>query len=616
MPNAMGEDVVAEQRVRAQQGVLVRLLTSERLDLLPLAEAYARLTRSVAEVIGVERASIWDLDEAAGRLHCRHLHFHGSDSHSSGEMLRAEDYPVYFRTLASSRAIAAHDARNDPATREFASGYLQPLGISSMLDATVRRGGHTVGIVCLEHVGPARRWSLDEQQFCATVADIVLMLQESQERRELQERLYQQMRHDALTGLPNLTRLREELGATDLQHCGPHALMLLDLERFGEINHSLGHRTGDQVLCAIASRLTTDLPPGAQVARLSGDKFALWLPLRDGTDPLALARSIQTRLREPIDIGAGRLAVTARFGISLCPDHGSDGHELLLRADMAMHDAKGTLHGCQLYDPVRDRSSARRLGLIHDLRGADQRSELFAVFQPRVSLPEGRILGVEALLRWRHPQLGNVSPGEFIPLAEMSDLIVDLTLAVLRLSGTAWHSWSKAGHELGLSINLSARAIGDRGFTEVVLRQLAESGVPPRHVEFEITESAICDETDQGLETLRLIRDAGARISLDDFGVGHSSMARLSRLPVDVMKIDQMFVRDMLRDPRHAAIVRTSIDLAHSMGLSAVAEGVETAEVAAALARLGCDEAQGYHYGATLLPEELARLLGAGGTAH
>ena len=373
----MGEDVSAEQRVRAQQGALVRLLTQDRLDRLPLSEAYAQLTATVSAVVGVERVSIWALDGAAGELHCLHMH-RANGAPTQGEVLSANDYPDYFRALANSRAIAAHDAHSDPATHEFEAGYLRPLSITSMLDATVRRGGHTVGIVCLEHVGRPRRWSLDEQQFAATAADIVVMLLDNQDRRELQEQLYHQVRHDSLTGLPNLTLLRERLDPID-PRLRPHAMMLLDMDRFGEVNHSLGHDTGDEVLRAIAGRLTADLPEDALVARISGDKFALWLPLPEGDGPARLAADIQGRVREPIEVAGIRISVGARVGISLFPEHGRDSAELLRRADVAMHDARSALNGCQFYANGRVRISARRVTLIHDLRGAADRGELFMV---------------------------------------------------------------------------------------------------------------------------------------------------------------------------------------------------------------------------------------------
>ncbi|HSW13448.1 MAG TPA: sensor domain-containing phosphodiesterase [Solimonas sp.] len=607
--SAIREDVAAEQRVRTQQGALLQLLTTDRLDSRPLSEAFSRLTQKVTEVVGVERASIWKLDEAGGRLDCLDLYRSGAACHEVAAPLSADDYPGYFQVLTGSRAVAAHDARSDPATREFATGYLEPLGISSMLDAPVRRAGRTVGIVCLEHVGPMRRWSLDEQQFAASIADVVAMLLENQERRELQERVNHQARHDALTGLANLVQLRERLESIDPQQRPLHALLLIDLERFGDINHTLGHAVGDRILRAMAERLATGLPAGSLAARVSADKFALWLPLQDEDAGLLLAQEVRARLREPLAIDTLSLSINARIGVSLYPAHGGEIGELLRCADMAMCASKELLHGCQIHDLSRDRSSARRLALLHDLRGAMERGEMYVLYQPRVRLPDGSILGAEALLRWRHPRLGEISPAEFIPLAEMSDLIIGLTLAVLQRACAAWHAWQAAGYTLALSVNLSARALGDRIFTESVLRELAASAVPAQHVEFEITESALIHETEQTLDTVRLIRQSGARISLDDFGVGHSSMSRLSRMPVDVLKIDQMFVQHMLQDPRHAAIVQSSIQLGHSLGLSVVAEGVETAAQAAALAQLGCSEAQGYLFGASMPAEQLiARL--------
>lgn len=596
--------------MRAQQGALVHLLTAERLDSLPLADAFSRLTAKVAEVTGVERVSIWQLDEAGGTLSCLDMYLSSCAAHQTGEVLRADDYPVYFHALAGNRAIAAHDARTAAETCEFYAGYLRPLGISSMLDATVRRGGRTVGVVCFEHIGPVRQWSLDEQQFAASVSDVVVMLLENQERRQLQARVEYQARHDALTGLPNLSQLRERVDSAHADRRGPHALMLIDLERFGEINHALGHQVGDRVLCAVAKRLCADLLPGASAARLSADKFALWTALSAPDAAGLLAQNLRARLREPLDIADLQLSIDARIGISLYPEHGEELGELLRCADMAMCESRELLYGCQIYGPERDRSSARRLALIHDLRGAAQRGEIYVLYQPRVRLADGCVLGAEALIRWRHPRLGLIPPAEFIPLTEMSDLIVELTLMVVRQSCADWQDWQAAGHRLALSINLSARALGDRDFTESVLREVAASGVPARHVEFEITESALASESDEVFDTMRVIREAGARISLDDFGVGYSSLSRLSRLPVDVLKIDQMFVQRMEQDPRQAAIVQSAIQLAHSLDMTVVAEGVESAALVAALARMGCDEAQGYYFGAAMPSLQLVSRLG------
>lgn len=604
----MAEDVAAEQRVRVQQTALVELLTRDRLDSLSLADAFALLARRVSEVAEVQRVSIWKLEESASRLSCLELYLAGQGRQPLAE-LSATAYPAYFQALAECRAIAAHDACNDPRTREFAADYLGPLGISSMLDATVRRGGRTVGIVCLEHVGPARRWSLDEQQFAATVADVVVMLLENDERRALQAHMHHQARHDELTGLPNLGHFRETVEALCSDPKGPYAMLQVDLERFGEINHALGHATGDLILREVANRIRAQLLPGASAARVSADKFVLWTPLPEPDAAWLLAQELRAQLREPLEINALRLSISARIGVSLFPDHGIEFGELLRLADMAMCQSRDLLHGCQIYDPAHDRSSARRLSLIHDLHGAVERGELRVVYQPRVRLPGGEIVGAEALVRWAHPQLGMISPAEFIPLAEMSDDIVKLTLAVIRMSAAAWHEWRDAGHVLGLSINLSASTIGDPSFTRAVLSQIAESGVPAEHVEFEITESAVSGDFERALQMIRMIRETGARISLDDFGVGHSSMSRLSRMPVDVLKIDQMFVQRMDRDPRHAAIVESSVQLARTLGINMVAEGVETSAIASALSAIGCSEAQGYYFSAPVAPDVLLKQL-------
>ncbi len=599
------QHLALERRVHDQQAALFQLLARDRLDTLPLDQALARLTREVSRALAVERVAVWRLNPEKDLLRCQCLYLASSDSEESGEELRAEEYPRYFEALSSGRAVAASDALRDPRTSEFAQSYLAPRNISSLLDATVRRGGRTVGVICHEHTGPARQWTLDEEQFAASVADVVAMLYESQERRELLERLRHESSHDGLTGLPNRVLLRELIDAQSDSCTG--VLMIIDLDHFSEINDTLGHDVGDELLVAMGRRLNQHLGQRGVLARLGGDEFAYWQTDVAGPEQaLEIARSLQQQIRHPIEAAGVRFAMNGSIGISLFPDHGQGSHELLRCADVALYRAKKSLSGCRLYAADDDRHSPRRLTLMHDLRAAAQAGRIGAVFQPKFRLSDGRMTGVEALARWNHPELGAINPAEFIPLAELGDMIVDLTSAVLRQTGEALRDWHSVGLELPVAVNLSAAMLSDPELAALLIEQVEAAGIPWPLLELEITESAYLEDPDQALVSMNMLRERGAKFHLDDFGVGYSSFSHLSQMPIDALKIDRRFVQGLLEEPRCAAIVQSAIQLADNLGLRAIAEGVECSSVREQLARYGCDEAQGFLLGRPVAAGDIA----------
>jgi len=427
-----------------------------------------------------------------------------------------------------------------------------------------------------------------------------------------EEQLRRQAWHDSLTGLPNRALLHERITAAlgDAPDAPrPLALLLLDLNHFKEINDALGHERGDALLRVAADRLRGVVRAGDTVARLGGDEFAVLLPGADAAGAARVADTIRASLDAPLQVEGQLLRVGASVGIALAPVHGTDGMTLLRRADMAMDTAKRGRLGQALYDPAQDQHSPERLALIGELRDAIERGELTLHYQPQVDLKSGHVCGVEALVRWPHPVHGLIPPDRFIPLAEQTGLIAPLTDWVLAEAIRQGRKWQRAGLLLGVSVNLSMWNLHDPALPERVAALLREHGLSPAWLRLELTESALMADTDRAMDVLARLSALGVRLAVDDFGSGYSSLAYLKTLPVDELKIDKGFVREMATDATDAAIVASTVALGHALGLRVVAEGIEDRATWDLLAGMGCDVAQGYHIARPLPPDALARWL-------
>jgi diguanylate cyclase (GGDEF)-like protein len=420
---------------------------------------------------------------------------------------------------------------------------------------------------------------------------------------------------DPLTGLPNRRLLSERLeravdrAIAEDNHVG---LLLLDIDRFKEINDSLGHDRGDLLLIDVARRLEEVVRETDTVARLGGDEFAVLLPtVRSIDDAAVLAERVLSVFSEPYDIDGLVLHVESSLGLALLPDHAADVSALMKRADIAMYAAKAARRGMSIYSADGDGNSPAKLVLLGDLRKAlDVDDQLSVHYQPKLNLNTGEVAGLEALLRWHHPKRGLIPPSDFIPLAEQTGLIHTLTQRVLELVLSQLRDWSVGGWDIQVAVNLSALNLAEPDLDVRIGRMLEEYGVPARLLEFEITESAIVQDPERAAQVLQRIADMGSTIALDDFGIGNTSISQLRSLPIDTLKIDQSFVTDMTEGGE--VLVKVVTDLAHEFRMVAVAEGVEQPEVAEKLRRLGCDLAQGYLYArpvsAADLGEVLARL--------
>ncbi|TDD07678.1 EAL domain-containing protein [Nonomuraea deserti] len=406
-----------------------------------------------------------------------------------------------------------------------------------------------------------------------------------------------QAMHDELTGLPNrkLLIVSTEEALAEARQDERVGLFLLDLDRFKEVNDTMGHPVGDRLLQMVAHRLTHSVRPGDVVARLGGDEFAVLLPsIRDTHAAREVAARLRAALTEPVRLEGMTFDVDGSVGIALYPDHAPDFELLLQRADVAMYLAKEGRTGVELYQPDKDRNSPERLSLLGDLRRAIDNRELRLHYQPKVSLGTGAVQGVEALLRWRHPAHGPIPPSDFVPLAEQSYLMRQLTAYVIDEALEQAARWWHTGLRVQISVNISARDLLDSALPERLEVGLAKYGLPPAAIQLEVTERILTGDQAYTQETIKALATLGVPLAIDDFGTGYSSLIRLQRLAVSEVKIDASFVRRIAESEDDERIVRSIVDLVRSLGLRSVAEGVESDEVAIRLADMGCDVGQGW----------------------
>lgn len=411
----------------------------------------------------------------------------------------------------------------------------------------------------------------------------------AEQQREIRQLAY----WDRLTGLPNRLQFRDEV-IRAIAHGQLLAVVMLDLDRFKHVNDVLGYASGDRLLQGVAGRLQQVVRPGDLVSRLGGDEFALLLPGADAAQAQAVTARIGAAFEAPLTLDDQRVDLSAGLGIACWPAHAADADTLLSRAEVAMYVAKRRTAGAQLYDPSLDNASAQTLSLLSELRRAVENDELRLFLQPKISLASGQLVGAEALVRWQHPERGLVPPMQFIPFAEQTGFVRQLTLWVFEETARQLAALAELGIER-VSINLSTRDLMDLELPDKLEAILLRHGVRAEAFCLEITESAIMDDPERAEGTLNRLSQRGYKLSIDDFGTGYSSLAYLRRLPVQELKIDKSFVMAMEREEGDAKIVRSTIDLAHNLGLSVVAEGVENAAIQQRLAEQGCDEAQGYH---------------------
>jgi len=623
LESEVAERKVAEEALRASSERLLyhrnQLLALARRERSDFAESLQDILAVACTTLRLDRASFWRMLSEGQGLRCEAAHRAdgGADAAPVPALIHAAEHPEYFQAIAANEIVAAGDAASHPATRSLEPVYLRPLGIAATLDLPVWLAGRVVGMVCLEATRGPRDWLPEEIDFASGVATVVALAIEASQRHDAEGRLMRLAHYDSLTGLPNRNLLTDRLRQA-LAFAGRHrarvALMFLDLDRFKNINDSLGHHVGDQILKEVAGRLTRTLRTGDTVARLGGDEFVVVLPeVREPADAALVAQNLLHEFAPPCFVDGRELHVSASIGITLFPDDGRDADALMKNADAAMYHVKdGGRNGFQFFAATMNQQANRRLAIENELRRAMRRNELTLHYQPQVDLAHGAVRAVEALLRWRHPERGLVMPGGFIGIAEDGGLAHALGEWTLREACAQSRRWQAAGIDpVPIAVNLSARAFRVRTLADMLRSILSETGVAPQLIELEITETAVMQPSKQTLEMLSELSAMGVQLAVDDFGTGYSSLAYLKRFPIDKLKIDRSFVRDLPGNSDAVAITQATISLAKSLGLRVVAEGVETVAQLEFLRSHGCDDVQGHLLCPPLEATETDRIFGA-----
>ena len=493
---------------------------------------------------------------------------------------------------------------------------LQPIlgrqPVSAMAAALALPGG-TGFITVTDRVGSESLTNDDLDLFSALSGHAGIAMERASLVERLREEAAQRKHealHDALTGLPNRTLFSSTVDAAlaNAGSSGP-AVLLVDLDHFKEINDTLGHHHGDGIICDVAERLREVLRPEDLIARLGGDEFAIMLGIASVSDAVRVAFRIEQALRRPLHREGLAIDVSASVGIAMAPEHGTTSTMLIQRADTAMYHSKTSGTTYEVYAADQDHYSPRRLALAGELRQAIEGGDIVVYYQPKVRVSDGTMVGVEALSRWRHSERGLIPPIDFIPVAEKTGLIKQLTTYVLRQSLDDLARWRALGAPLTMAINVSPRSLSDPGFVDQVADALKAARIDPSSLVIEVTEDTIVHDAARAAAILERIDALGIDISIDDFGTGYSSLAYLQRLPVREVKVDRSFVTNMSTDHHNTAIVRSTVTLAHDLGMRVVAEGIETEPTHQMLDAMGCDLAQGFLFGRPIPAAAIAELM-------
>ncbi|GAB7190876.1 EAL domain-containing protein [Kineococcus sp. NUM-3379] len=593
-------------RRRHQSLVLVQEFIEQGEGPGTAEEVAQRLLTHVRTLVRATRVQLTLTPTGTGRgtgpATCTSVDESGTVLLRAGEDVAAE-WPALYASHGGE-AVLLDSRTHSPGARR----WLDEHGIRDALVVPLARSETHGVLVAVDRLGDIPSFTLDDLSLLQALAGHLAVAVHS---RHLVQRLRDDATHDSLTGLPNRALLAERTGealAGGGTDTGP-AIVLLDLNRFKEVNDALGHHVGDQLLQVVARRLQDTVRPDATVARLGGDEFAVLLPRCESPelDALSVAQRIVDTLSPPVDLDGVTVSTDASLGVAVATE-GQDHTDLLRHADTAMYAGKTAGTRVMLYTPALDRGRAERLALLTDLHAALERGELHLRYQPKLDLARGAVTSVEALVRWAHPALGPLTPDAFIPLAESTGLIDQLTKVVLAQALEQCRAWQAAGLDLAVAVNLSARNINDVSLPEHVAGAVVEAGLPASKLILEITESSVMGDPERTVPVLERLAAIGVTLSLDDFGTGHSSLSYLQRLPVRELKIDRSFVRGMSlpREAQASAIlVRSIIGLGRSLDLRIVAEGVENAETLEQLRDYGCDVIQGYYVGRPLRAEDV-----------
>lgn len=568
---------------------------------------YDTLLTRARVLVGAEQATLWI--PAQGKypevsLVAREGDVAVTDDQRGTDLIRQ-------RVVETGATIAASTMKSRlPNPDRELRNQLHLLGFKDVIAVPLRSGSAIIG--CLEiagRLGELSTFTPDEVKLAETLAAHAGV---AVENSRLLDRLRFDAYHDALTGLANRRRFQAAVEAGIQVRPAPGevvAVMQFDVDSLREVNETLGHESGDRLLIEVGKRLRERAPDGALVARLGGDEFAVLLRAEGPDAAQASALSMQYALVEPMRLDKFTLDVGASVGIAFFPEHGGDAATLMQRADVASFAAKHNPRSIQVYLPAMEQRSLHRISLVSELRRAIDDDELTLYYQPKVAIAERRVIGMECLLRWEHPEHGLISPDEFIPVAEHTGLVGALTRHVLDKAITQGVAWHRAGRTIGISVNLSPRNLVDPDLPDELAAMLAEAELPADFLTLEITETAMANEVDpradRPLPGLKRLHELGVRLAVDDFGTGYSALSYLRNLPIQEVKIDKTFVLGMATEPADLAIVRAVVDLGRHLGITVVAEGVESETTLTLLREIGCEVAQGFFFARPLPLEKI-----------
>lgn len=600
-----------ERRGRKQSYILLDLAKEDAISSGDLPRALHVITSKAAQAIRCTRISVWLCEPDYSEFRCVHVYDNGYHDASPDLRLQTGNNAHLYKRLERMRTFAIDDAVEDRRVQDFQKTYIQPYKITSVLGAPFRHGGKVRGVIVHEHVGGQRNWSRDERMFCSSLADFIALAISASGRQQVQEQLRQMANYDRLTGLPNRTMFHDRLrhAMSKARRANRQiALLFVDVDRFKAVNDSLGHAIGDRVLRTIAKRLGRCVRNSDTVARLGGDEFTVILEELEEIDTVIhVTERIISMVAERILIGDSEIQLTCSVGIAHYPTDATDAETLLQNADTAMYRAKKNgRNRYQFFTADMHAQALSRLERESEIRKAVSRNQFVLHYQPLLDVNTGEMLGVEALIRWQHPQLGLLTPAEFIPLAEEIGLIDSIGEWVIKTACMQAMEWyTQFDRRFHMAINLSVGQFKVRTVPGLIREVLAETGLPPELLLLEITESLAMEEAEQTLSLLEELRSIGCRLALDDFGTGNSSLSYLKKFPVDIIKVDRSFVKDLDTDEHNAAIARATIGLANSLGLQTIAEGVETEQQRDWLKSEGCEIMQGFLFSPPLPPDEI-----------
>ncbi len=585
------------------------LLEWSKVDYLDDTFTIHKATELSAKALHVERVSIWLFNDEQTTLSCVDLYLSDKNKHESGHVVLKQDYPAYFKAISNGEILLASRAREDIRSCEFTQHCFEPLDVYSILDLPIVQDHRTVGVIRHEKTGEIKEWAPDEQDFASSVVSAISLSLEIKKRQRVQDELEAQKEilhyhahHDRLTDLPNRFLFDDRLEQSIKQAQRSHtkiAVLFLDLDHFKGVNDSMGHKAGDELLIEVAKRLRLKIRQTDTLARLGGDEFAIVLDQVNNNDIIMnVTQGLLKVLDEPIEILGKSLYVTLSIGVAIYPDDGDGAEQLLKNADAAMYHAKDDGRNTyQFYTRAMTEKAFERIAMEASFRKALSREEFVVYYQPQVDAQTGEYIGVEGLVRWQHPDMGLISPAKFLSFAYETGLIIPLDEWVMKTAMTQFASWQQAGFNPGiLALNLSMVQLKNENFVNTLQELMVETGCQPQWLELEVTEGQIMQDSSLAIQILEQIKALGISLAIDDFGTGYSSLSQLKRLPINKLKIDQSFIRDLPDDADDVMISKSIIALAKNMGLTVIAEGVETTTQKDFLLSNGCRYIQGFLY--------------------